>query len=269
LHEFELRWGEVARASWQDAFEQGQADEAERQELSVTIAQGEAPPEQYYRYAFLTERLEGAAASVPAYKAVLERHPEANDARCRLGDVLLEVGDESGIDYLLTSAQAEWSLAPYAYRRIIDHLRASGRSDEAEAYRDRLATADDDYDRAKKAQGSIDEDVELEPLSLDEARRGQLEQRLASVSGVRHLHAAVRWLPLCQASQIVFVFEADDPIRANQVLDNIIQVMLDFGDVFGLLETHEQNWLTKRIRAVPGSQLVPRPGDRDAATETE
>lgn len=251
---FDAHWHEWADSVWVKEYAQREAEHAEKLALAEQIALGDQSRDTLFRYAWLTEVINGPASAADAYAALLDHYPEAHDARLRRGDVLLDAGREEGIATLLDAGSVEPAFRPHAYQRIIEFLVASGRSDETHTYVNLLEGARAEEALARTEAGAIDESVVLRPL--DPATREQLVALSSDVVGVKSFHAALRDLQYAPRPQIVFVFESEKGAIGAEVLDSLLEALLPAGDLLGIERNLSCRWLAKRIQALPRSTIV-------------
>lgn len=251
---FDAQWHEWADASWAEDYAQRQAEHAERELLAERIDSGDQSRDNLYRYAWLTELINGPVPAEAAYAAVLERYPEAQDARFRRGDMLLDLGQEEGIALLLEAGSAEPALQPHAYGQVVGFLVANDRGEEAVPYINLLHAAEADAALARAEAGAIDESVVLRPL--DAATREQLVNLSRGVAGVKSLHAALRDLRHAAQPQIVFIFAPEKGVTGTEALDSLIKALVPAGDLLGIERGRQRRWLAKRIEALPGSGII-------------
>lgn len=256
--QFDAEWHDWADDVWKHDYRERQEERAEQAALAERITVGETEREALYRHAWLTERLDGAEPAARAYAIVLRHHPDAQDARFRYGDMLLDLYDEAGTAILLEAGHAEPGLLPHAYRRIIDFRRAQGR--DAEAYLPLLAQAEAAEALATAEANAIDETARLR--AADEALRERVSALVADVEGVAALHVAVRDLTHTSKPQTVFVFTAAHGYTGVGVLDRLVDAMLPAGDLIGIEMSRSRRWLTKRIKALPNSRIIDRKQSR-------
>lgn len=256
---FDAQWHESADVAWAEEYAQREAEHVERELLVGGIGGGDQSRDNLYRYAWLTELIDGPALAEAAYAAVLDQYPEAQDARFRRGDLLLDLGQEEGIALLLEAGSAEPALQRHALGRVIDFLVADDRGEAAIPYIDLLHAADENDALAKAEAGAIDESVVLRPL--DDATREKLVELSSGVTGVKWLHAALRDLRRAAEPQIVFVFAPEKGTTGAGALDLLIEALLPAGDLLGIEGSRQRRWLAKRIGALPGSGIISSSAD--------
>ncbi|MHA6768739.1 M48 family metalloprotease [Sphingobium ummariense] len=254
FNHFDAQWHEWADAAWAQDRAQRLADEAEKATLAAQIAQGDDSRESLYRHAWLIEATDTAEEAAKAYATVLDRYPEATDARFRRGDMLLDMGDDGGMALLLEAAREEPSFLPYAYRHIVEYLHRHGRTDDAAPYIPLLEEAETKAELAKAEANAVDESVSLRPLTAE------LQERLTGlaqeVPGVASLHAALRDMRHAPEPQILFLFSPAKGYSGTELLDSLIDALLPAGDLMGIERSAKRRWLFNRVKALPQSRII-------------
>ncbi len=249
---FDAEWHANNDTPWAELYEERQTAIADYATLRAEIDAGPLDHDAHFRFACHVETFEGSEAAVTAFAAMLAAHPEANEARYRQGDALLDLGDASGIALLEEAAAIDPAFRIHALERILRHAIVTAQPTLAEEYRARLDTACDDAERARVDSGAIDEKVVFRPLDPDQ--RDRIAAEVAAVGGVERLDMAVR--DMAFGPQIVFVFKAAKSYTGTDVLDGLIEVIQREGDVLGVERSFNHRWLAKRIERVAGSRVV-------------
>ncbi|QAY75223.1 M48 family metalloprotease [Sphingosinicella sp. BN140058] len=244
-------WHAVAAPAWAEDYQAHVDMRAERAALEARAAEEALDENSHHRLADLIEAIDGPRSGAEAFAALLARFPDAQGARFRYGDALLDAGDEAGIEPLLQAAAAEPALHGLALGRIVRYAHAQGRADLIEAFAPRFEAAVEADEKTRRESSVIDESVELHPL--DEQRRDELVAHVSEVSGIAWLRAGQR--NLAAGPQIIFVFKAAPHHTANEVLDALIEAILPSGDVLGIEHSRSRRWLTSRLQQLPNNVI--------------
>ncbi|WP_165799539.1 M48 family metallopeptidase [Sphingomonas oleivorans] len=255
--ELDRNWWNAHGNWWRTLHQMRQDEIAERDALAARLESGDARKAEYQRHAELVAEMDGASAAIPFYRKLLDRFPDAADVRYQLGAALLYAGDDAGIVELETAAQIWRGLGAPAYRTIIGHLHATGRQDEAEPYFVRLDAAEAHDEQAAAEANQIDAQAELLPLLLSDEDRRRIADTLAGISGLKSLRAARRKLLFGDRDQIIFLAYPGKGTDPQQLVDAITPILLEYGDTLGFGAHGTTRWLGKKLRAIPGNQLVP------------
>jgi hypothetical protein len=228
---------------------------AEHRRLGMLIEEGRARRLDRARFIALAAAIDGDEAAIEAGRAAVDAFPAAADLRYQLGARLLGFGDDAGIDEI-ERAIALWSdFGTPGYRAIVDHLVATERAAEADFYAARIAQSAARDRLASAELNTIDEKTSLLPLEWDPEDRQDIIGRLSRIEGLNGVIAGRRWVTHSGQDQFVFVFRALG-VPAQHVLDQIIDVLIDYGNVLGLESTSKNKWLAHRLAGLDGSRLL-------------
>lgn len=149
LKQFDRAWSERNREAWQEHHARVEAGRKTLTELKAKPAQDRSDAE-CWQLAVLTQRLERETDPVPLYRAYGKRQPKDPDTDFAIAQVLLERGDQTGLDHLERAASHR-PLTLNACNLAIGFLRSAGRGEEANPWLVR-AEAHLDKERAAAAE---------------------------------------------------------------------------------------------------------------------
>ena len=249
-------WWSTNRDWWASCNEAAKEENEERRALESAISEGNATVHQRERYIELVQSSEGNDRVQEARRDALHQYPGAHNIRYVLGIGLLETNVDEGIAQIREAIDSSPSLAVYGYSAIVSSLErlADPRLDE---FRTLAAQSEADNVRLMAESQSLDDTVALEPFVIDPADRETLRARLAAIDGLKRLSIAQRTLRSGER-QIICLFKTTKEGIPMIVLDEILPVLLDYGDTLAMHEHWRNRWLARRIQAISESELLPR-----------
>jgi hypothetical protein len=133
------QWQERNAPDLRSLAEDRQKAEEDLGELNARALKSQLSSEEAWRAALATERTRGAVAAEPLYQDLVDDEEVGTKAQYRLGHLLLDAGDDTGLVHLrrvaFTDDEDELSLA--AAYEACDYLFAAGRELEAAPFRSR------------------------------------------------------------------------------------------------------------------------------------
>lgn len=128
--------------------------------------------------------LDGAEA-VPLLRSILERNPDHVAANYRLGQILLALGDTTGIQYLNRAVASDPASVFPVCQKIYRHLREQGRDEEASRCFHRAEELGELLRKAEKECAAVSPADTLLPHGLDEATVVRVREELAGCRGIQ------------------------------------------------------------------------------------
>jgi len=172
--ELDRGWRKRIEPSWRERFEHVQKGKAEIARLRAKAGQGELPLQEAWELASWSEEIEGGAAALPLYRAVLARAPDDATPHFAVGRLLLTSGDEAGIAHMEKAMTLDQGYTLRASEWIADFLYRRGREKDAQPYIERARTA------KKIAAAAEEERAALTPLDRFNAH-GLSDEALAAL----------------------------------------------------------------------------------------
>ncbi len=132
----DARWGDDIRESWRTEHREVCRARAELEALEATRAERELTVEELRTRAGLTERCAGAQAAIAANRDVLAEQDDPL-AHYDLGRLLLDGGDDEGLDHLDAAIGLDAEATVPACSIAVAYLRRRNRADEAARWAER------------------------------------------------------------------------------------------------------------------------------------
>lgn len=186
--ELGLGWQEAVLEAWQQRGEEAREGRARLAALREKLAAGPLDLEEQWQLASWTEDLEGAAAALPLYRALLDDTPDNPAARFAVGRLLLGAGDESGIALVEDAMSRDDDAVLPGCGVIYNFLAAEGRLEEADRWRERATVRAAMLEEAERERTFIDEKSRYVPSELPAEAVASLVEQLASMEGVRRAY---------------------------------------------------------------------------------
>jgi len=177
--ELDHDWRERAGTSWRERYEHVQKGKAELARLTEKSAQGELELQEAWDLAYWTEEIEGGAAALPRYQAVLARAAEEAAPHFAVGWLLLAQGDEAGIAHMEKALALDSARTRAASEWIGDFLYRRGREQEARRHFERAAEARQAAAEAEQERSALTTADKFAPHGLDDETLAALRERLA------------------------------------------------------------------------------------------
>lgn len=177
--ELDRGWRERIEPSWRERFEHAQQGKAEIARLNEKAAQGELELQEAWDLAYWTEQIEGAAASLPLYQAVLARAPEDATPHFAVGRLLLSSGDEAGTAHMEKAMTLDPGYTLRASEWIADFLYRRGREEDAQPYIERARAAKKIAAEAEEERAALTAADRFEAHGLSDDVLTELRESLA------------------------------------------------------------------------------------------
>jgi Zn-dependent protease with chaperone function len=177
----DAEWVAAIAPHWRERHEYAVQSRGKLAELDEKAAAGRTlTPEEMWQRAYWTAEFTSLQEAAPRLRELLEREPRHARANFGLGQALLERGDEAGIEYLKRAMESDPEAVPTGCEMIYSFLRERERTEEAEAYRQRLFKHFDTVELAQNERNVYKDGDDLLPHGLTaeqvEALRAQLRQ---------------------------------------------------------------------------------------------
>jgi Zn-dependent protease with chaperone function len=186
--ELGLGWQEAVLEAWQQRGEEAREGRERLAALREKLAAGPLDLEEQWQLASWTEDLEGAAAALPLYRALLDGTPDNPAARFAVGRLMLAAGDESGIALVEDAMTRDDDAVLPGCGVIYNFLAGEGRLEEADRYRERATVRAAMLEEAERERTFIDEKSSYVPSELPPEAVASLVEQLASMEGVRRAY---------------------------------------------------------------------------------
>lgn len=181
-------WQAAVVDAWHQRGEEAREGRERLADLRAKLAAGPLDLEEQWQLASWTEDLEGAAAALPLYRALLDRTPDNPAARFAVGRLMLGAGDESGIALVEDAMARDDDAVLPGCGVIYRFLAGEGRLEEADRWRERATVRAALLEEAERERTFIDEKSSYLPSELPPDAVASLVEQLASMEGVRRAY---------------------------------------------------------------------------------
>ena len=249
---------------WASEHESMVADLAYLGELEQEAAQDSIEPEEYRALAHLTRRLEGAALAVPHYRSIVATFEDDAEMLYGLGEVLLALGDEEGLEHIDRARALDPGLSAGAISLVSEFLASRGHVERARAYCSQIDDALDEIERAGEERVRISKSEALAPHGLDRAGLRQIADIVGDFSQARRVWLARKKVERLQARPcLVMVVEYRIASTLMGTADThhecLMAALSDLPfDMFCIRDTFTQRAYLNLITSVPGALLFER-----------
>ena len=183
--EFDHAWQTTASTPWRQRYAYLQDAKNQLQALEQKARQNPLTVQEVWERASYTWELQDDDAAFPLFQDVLALAPNHAAAHYAIGQVLLNKGDKSGINYIekAIAQRMEWLIE--GCQLVHQFLWKQGQTEVAEQYRER---ADQHYQQLLKAEeerSHINHRDEFKPHTLKKSEIDDLRQQLAAYPQVK------------------------------------------------------------------------------------
>ena len=262
------RWYEELHNEWLAAVKPSwEARHAEVQDQRKRLAELQQKPdetvtnEERWELATLLSSIDGDDAAFLVFEKLVTANPQHVSAQFEIGRILLERGDDTGIQHLNKAMQLDPECTPGACYLIENFLRNQGKSEEAARYSDRGMEHAELSEEATKERHNVTAQDTFSPHGLDEEQITKLRDHLRRYTGLKLAYLVRKNVTLFpQRPAYVlgiipqgawFSFKSDG--SGTTLINEIAQtVPLPEGTWVMLLST-PQKTLLKKIRKTPNA----------------
>ena len=206
---------------------------------------------------------QGNAAAIPALKEVLALMPDHAAANFTLGDVLLEQGDEAGIQHLELAMGKDPNGTGSCCELIYNFLNSRGRAQDAEVYRQRAIEYYEKVELARRERESISvhDDFKFHGLSREalEALRSQL-RNFPGLGSAYLVQKVVKHFP-DQPSYVLGVtssggwYTMQSNKRDQQLINELAERVTFSGSTYIIALENDFKGLRKVFKNIAGAQI--------------
>jgi Zn-dependent protease with chaperone function len=161
----ERAWSKGIAEAWREQHAEAQRAKLELQRLDERAAKGELEPDDALTRAHLTESFRSEDEALERYRELVGTENDA-PARYGVGKLLLQKGDEEGLEWVDQAMERDPDAVLPATQLAYDWLRERGREDEAERYRTRAEQQVEVLEAAEEERSQVTVDDELAPPAL-------------------------------------------------------------------------------------------------------
>jgi Zn-dependent protease with chaperone function len=263
----DIEWRSAVREQWRARHREVEEARARLAELDKQAQDQELPPEQATERYLLTEEVAGPEAALPLAEELLRRQPEDAPTVYAAGRLRLIQGDASGLELLERSMELDDEAIMPACETAFGFLVEQGRSEEAEAYKNRALARMQIVAAAQAERETTSEEDEFVRPDLPGEVVEKLRRSLAADYDVRRAYLVQKRvehlsdeLPL----YIVLVIpkhpfrSAVFPKKDRPPLPERLVERIELPGGFRVIVPGPRNLLQKRIAAVPGAKVYER-----------
>jgi Zn-dependent protease with chaperone function len=157
-------WREAVRPAWREQWAEAEKGRDRLRELNGR--NDNLSLDELKECASLTAQLESSDAALPFYEQVLASQPDDAPSRFAVGRILLDRGDEQGLEHLDRAMEIDADAIFPACEVAHGFLHERGREEEAARYRERAERHFELLGKAQEERQDIAVDDELEPHDL-------------------------------------------------------------------------------------------------------
>lgn len=184
--EFDRRWQESIRSSWEQRYQEVQEGRRRLAELDRRAAQQGLPLQEAYERAKLTEAYgAGADAALEQYRRLHERAPDDALVCFVLGQRLLGRDEAGGVALLERAMQLDEDAIAPGCEALRDYHWRQGRKDEAYAWHERLVQRRQLLAAARAERDELNVRDKLDRHGLPDAAIADLRRQLRQIRGLR------------------------------------------------------------------------------------
>ena len=211
-------WRESVAEAWAQRGVEARETREGLAALRAKAATTELELEERWQLASWTEDVDGAAAALPLYRALLDRSPDDPAARFAVGRLMLGAGDAEGITLIEQAMSRDDDAVLPGCQVIYGWLTAEGRLEDANRYRERATVRAALLAEAERERTFITAEDSYRPSELSSDVVGGLVEQLATLGGVKRA-----WL----AKKSVRHFADESPLHVLVVVPKTVFWSLD------------------------------------------
>src|SRR5881394_673374 len=262
----EVLWRNAVERGWRAKHELDVRQQARLIALEAKAAAGPLALGDAAERADLTVSLRGEAAAVEPLRAVLQLEPDHAAANYTLGEILLDLQDESGVAHVERAVTRDPSARAQGYERIWAFYEAAGRTAEATEYRRRAWQQGDLLDLAAPERKDVTgrdsflphdlPEPELAPIRVVIANAPDVAEAYLARKAVRHMPELPLYVLGVKMRLPWYRFRSQSKEQA-MVSRLAGEVPLPGQWLIIALNDHTAK-IRKKMRKVPGAQLLRR-----------
>jgi hypothetical protein len=262
----EALWRRAVAPGWRakhelDVRQQQRLTTLEEKAVQEPLALGDAAER-----ADLTLSLRGEAAAVEPLHAVLQLEPDHAAANYALGEILLDLHDEAGVQHIERAVTRDPSARAQGYQRIWAFYGAEGRSAEAAEYRRRAWQQGDLLDLAAPERKDVTGRDKFIPHELPEEQLALIRAVVTAAPDIAEAYfvrKAVTHMPevplyVLGVKMKLPWYRYRSQTKERALVDRLVQEVPVPGQWFVVALNDHTVKIRRKMRKVPGAQLVRR-----------
>lgn len=264
--ELDREWQRQIAADWKARHEFLIGADKRLAELETRFRAGERLSfDESYERAQLTAEKRGNAAALPILFEIAEAHPETAATHFTIGAILLEDGDENGIEHLKTASRLEPESEMSACEQIFRFLQARGREPEAKVYLDRAEELYEIYAAANKERETITDKDRFEPHVLPPEAVARVREVVAWHDEIKTAYLVrkqVKHLPEHPCHVLCLEIKTNwNPFGARineaDLLDAIVKHVSEAGVNFALVMNKNFRSIKSQVKKIEEAKIYP------------
>jgi hypothetical protein len=259
-------WRNAVEAGWRAKHEQDVREQKRLTALEAKAAAGPLALVDAAERADLTLSLRGEAAAVEPLRAVLQLEPDHAAANYALGEILLDLHDESGVAHIERAVTRDPSARAQGYERIWAFYEAEGRTAEATEYRRRTWQQGDLLELAAPERKDVTNRDRFIPHELPESELAPIRAVVAATPDIAEAYFVRKDLTHMPEVPLYVLgvkmklpwYRYRSQAKEQALVDRLVQEVPVPGQWFVIALNEHTTKVRKRMRKVPGAQLVRR-----------
>lgn len=264
--ELDREWQRQIAPDWKARHEFLLQAEKRLAELEAKNSEGEQLSfDELYERAQLTAEKRGNESALPLLFEIAEKFPENGATHFTIGAILLEDGDEKGIEHLKKAIQLEPESEISACEQIFRFLLSRGREEEAKVYLDRAEQLYEIYDAATKERETVTDRDRFELHSMPPEAVERVSEVVSwndEIKAAYLVRKQVKHLPEHPCHVLCLEVKTNwNPFGARvseaDLLDAVIKQVAEVGVHFGLVLNKNFESTKVQVKKINGAKIYP------------
>lgn len=189
---FDDAWTRGVEESWEERYRHVQKSRSKIEEAKAKYDAGTLNVQKTWEYGQLLQDIEGEESALPVYRAIYEREPTHSPAMFLAGQIMLNRGNEEGIELVDKAMRQDFELIVPGNRIVFEYLCEHGREQEARRRYDAAQERIELIAKAREERSWIPFDSTYQRAALTSEERALLVSQLKSFPNVAHAYVAQR-----------------------------------------------------------------------------
>ncbi len=262
----ETMWREAVEPGWRAKHQADARGHARLKELEAKASAGPLPLKEAAERADLVLGLVGEAAAIEPLRAVLQLEPDHAAANYALGEVLLDLHDETGVQHIERAVTRDPSAREQGYQRIWAFYEAEGRTAEATEYRRRAWQQGDLLQLAAPERQDVTNRDRFIPHDLPDAKLSPIREVVAAAPDIAEAYLVrkdVTHMPevplyVLGVKMKLPWYRYRSQTKEQALVDRLVKEVPVPGQWFVVALNEHTAKIRKKMRKVPGAQLAKR-----------
>jgi len=262
IDRFDRLWREQITTTWREQYQEAKSSQKRLGELEFAERARTLTSAELWERARLVGYFDGSKAALPFVEALLSVHPEHHEANLALGAILLKQGDGAGGMAQLEKAMSlNVDSTPAACYLAYEFLLEHGSLKDAEAYRKRGETSEQNLQKIYSAALNFSPNDRFEPHGLDEPALENLRAQLSHVRGLGRTYLVRKVVDVPEPWYVIGVFagftwrQGENEKHPEALLDELSN-KITFPHKLIFVSLDRYRYLTNKFEKIPGSVLL-------------